>query len=80
MNVRTWEVVRVFRDKDSILRRVAEKQAGGCKPFVAERKINLRRLKNHSAENEKSFGADFYNVNYQVVANILPNVFFRSVT
>ena len=40
----------------------------------------LRRLKNHSAENEKSFGADFYDVNYQVVANCLPNVFFRSGT
>ena len=50
------------------------------KSFGAERKINLRRLKNHSAENEKSFGADFYDVNYQVVANCLPNVFFRSGT
>ena len=50
------------------------------KPFAAERKINLRRLKNHSAENEKSFGADFYSVNYQTVAKNLPNVFFRSGT
>jgi len=32
------------------------------------------------AENEKSFGADFYSVNYQTVAKNLPNVFFRSGT
>ena len=50
------------------------------KPFAAERKINLRRLKNHSAENEKSFGADFYDIHYQTVAKNLPNVFFRSGT
>ena len=49
MNVRTWEVVRVFRDKDSILRRVAEKQAGGCKTVS-------RRTENQSQEIEKSFG------------------------
>ena len=48
--------------------------------FAAERKINLRRLKNHSAENEKSFGADFYDIHYQIVAKNLPNVFFRSGT
>ena len=49
MNVRTWEVVRVFRDKNRILRRAAEKQAGG-------RKTVCRRMENQSQEIEKSFG------------------------
>ena len=38
------------------------------------------RTENRLAENEKSFGADFYSVNYQTVAKNLPNVFFRSGT
>ena len=49
MNVRTWEVVRVFRDKKRILRRVAEKQARGGKTVC-------RRTENQSQEIEKSFG------------------------
>ena len=49
MNVRTWDIVRVFKDKSRILLRAAEKQARGGKTVC-------RRTENQSQEIEKSFG------------------------